>query len=43
MKDKLFNLGFERVGSSAEQLLAVVKSDTVKWGKVIKDAGIRTN
>ena len=41
LKDRLFNLGVEPVGSTPEQLLGVVKSDVAKWGKVIKEAGIR--
>ena len=42
-KEKLFRAGFEPVGSSAEQLLASVKSETAKWGKLIKEAGIRAD
>ena len=42
-KEKLFNLGMEVVGSSPEQLEAMVKSETAKWRKVIKDAGIRAD
>lgn len=42
-KEKLFNLGMEVVGSSPEQLEAMVKSEVAKWSKVIKDAGIRAD
>lgn len=42
VKEKLFNVGIEVVGSSPEQFAAMMKSDMAKWGKVIKDAGIRT-
>ena len=41
IKERLFRVGFEAVGSTAASLLAVVKADIAKWGKVIKDAGIR--
>ena len=41
IKEKLFSLGLEAVGSSPEQLAAAVKSEIVSMGKVIKDAGIR--
>ena len=42
-QEKLFNLGMEVVGSSPEQLDAMVKSETAKWRKVIRDAGIRAD
>lgn len=42
-KEKLFRTGFEPVGSSAEQLLASVKSETAKWGRLIREAGIRAD
>ena len=42
-KEMLFNLGMEVVGSSPEQLEAMVKSEVAKWRKVIKDAGIRAD
>jgi tripartite-type tricarboxylate transporter receptor subunit TctC len=41
VKEKLFNLGVEAVGSSAEQFGAAVRSDISKLGKLIKDAGIK--
>ena len=37
------NIGVETVGSSPEELAARIKSDIAKWGKVIKDAGIRVD
>jgi tripartite-type tricarboxylate transporter receptor subunit TctC len=33
-------LGLDTVGSSPEQLAAIIRSDIDKWAKVIKDAGI---
>ncbi|MBI3938241.1 MAG: tripartite tricarboxylate transporter substrate binding protein [Betaproteobacteria bacterium] len=41
VKEKLFNIGAEVVGSSPAQLAALVKSDMVTSGKLIRDAGIR--
>jgi tripartite-type tricarboxylate transporter receptor subunit TctC len=43
VKERFFNSGEETIGSSPEQLAATVKSDIAKWGKVIKDAGIRAD
>jgi tripartite-type tricarboxylate transporter receptor subunit TctC len=41
VKAKFFNSGVETVGSSPEQLAATVKVEMARWGKVIKDAGIK--
>ena len=41
VKEKLFNTGTEAVGSSAEALATLVKSDRAKTGKLLKDSGIR--
>ena len=41
LKKRLFNAGVEPVGNSPEQLAAMVKSEMHRWGKVIKDTGIR--
>jgi tripartite-type tricarboxylate transporter receptor subunit TctC len=43
VKEKLFNTGAEAVGTSPEQLTAAGQSDMARWGKVIRDAGIRSN
>ena len=43
MKEKFFDSGTEVVGSSPEELATTMKSDMAKWGKVIKDIGIRAN
>jgi len=40
VKDTLFGLGIEPVGSSPQELMALMKSDIARLGKVIKDAGI---
>ncbi|MBI4191135.1 MAG: tripartite tricarboxylate transporter substrate binding protein [Betaproteobacteria bacterium] len=41
VKQRFSDVGTETVGSSPEQLAATVKSDMVKWRKLIKDAGLR--
>ena len=41
VKEKFLNAGSEVVGSSPEQSAATIKSDIVKWSKVIKDANIK--
>lgn len=41
VKERLFNIGVETVGSSPEELATTVKSEMAKLGKVIRDAGIR--
>jgi tripartite-type tricarboxylate transporter receptor subunit TctC len=42
-KSQLFKTGSEAVGSTPEELGAAVKSDIAKYGKVIKEAGIKVN
>jgi tripartite-type tricarboxylate transporter receptor subunit TctC len=41
VKERFLNVGVDVVGSSPEELAAAVKSDMVRLGKMIKDAGIR--
>lgn len=41
VKAKFLSTGVETAGSNPEKLAATVKSDTIKWGKVIREAGIR--
>jgi tripartite-type tricarboxylate transporter receptor subunit TctC len=43
VKQRFFNAGAEVVASSPEQFAAVIKSDIVRMGKVIKDAGIKVD
>jgi len=38
---RLADQGFEPVGNSPEEFGAYIKSEIAKWGKVIRDAGIR--
>ncbi len=41
VKEKLFNTGIEVIASSPMQLAATMKSEIVRLGKIIRDAGIR--
>lgn len=41
VKDRLFHAGIETVASTPERLASTVKSEIIRLGKVIKDAGIR--
>ena len=41
--DKLASQGAELVGDSPDQFRAYIDSETKKWAKVIKDAGVKTD
>lgn len=41
VKDALLGLGIEAVGSTPEELGEIMNSEVRKWGKLIRDAGIR--
>lgn len=41
MKDKLLAAGIQPVGNTPEQFAAFIKSETARFAKVIKDAGIK--
>lgn len=41
IKEKFIAMGVEGVGTTPEELTNLIKSEIVKWGKVIKEAGIR--
>jgi len=43
IKEKLFASGMEVVGNSPDAFAAIVKQEVQRWGKVIKEAGIREN
>ena len=43
VKEKFLSAGVETVGSSPEELAAIIKADMTAMGKVIKDAGIRAD
>ena len=41
IKERLLGMGAEPVGSTQEQFGAFIKSETAKWGKVIRDGNIK--
>jgi tripartite-type tricarboxylate transporter receptor subunit TctC len=41
VKDTLLKSGVEAVGGPPEQVVAMLKTEMAKWGRLIKDAGIR--
>ena len=41
MKSRFLELGADVVGDAPQEFSATIKADMVKWGKVIKEAGIR--
>jgi tripartite-type tricarboxylate transporter receptor subunit TctC len=43
VKEKLADQGLTTVGDTPEQFRAFIASETAKWAKVIKDAGIQTS
>jgi len=43
VKEKFLSAGSETVGSTPEQFAALIRSEIVKVGKLVKDAGIRAN
>lgn len=43
IKQKFFVAGADVVGSTPAELSASIKANMARWGKVIKDAGIRAN
>ncbi len=38
---RMFDLGLEPAGTTAEEFGAFVKADIARWAKVIRDAGVR--
>ncbi|MCC6535540.1 MAG: tripartite tricarboxylate transporter substrate binding protein [Burkholderiales bacterium] len=41
IRDRFMHVGIEPVGSTPDQFAAVVKAEMGKWGKLIKDTGMR--
>ena len=41
VRDRLFDLGLEPVGSTPEELGALVNDNIDKWGKLIRELGVR--
>jgi tripartite-type tricarboxylate transporter receptor subunit TctC len=42
-KERLFGAGTEPIGNSPEEARATVRTEVARWGKVIKELGIKTN
>jgi tripartite-type tricarboxylate transporter receptor subunit TctC len=42
VKDRLFAIGMEVVAGPPDQLLEAMRGEMTKWGKLIKEAGIRS-
>ena len=43
VKERFLKAGVESVGTTPERFAAIVKSEMAKWGKLIKDTGIRAD
>ena len=43
VKERLFATGAEPVGSSPEEFTAIIKTESARMAKLVKDAGIKTN
>ena len=41
VREKLTQLGLDVVGNPPAEFATIIKADTAKWAKVIKDAGIK--
>ena len=41
VKEKLFNQGIDTVGGTPEEFIAYNKAESAKWGKVIREQGIK--
>ena len=41
IKERLATLGFESIASSPEEFGARIRSESEKWGKVIREANIK--
>ena len=42
-KEKIEAAGYDIVGSTPEHLVAFIRSEIVRWGKVVKDSGATIN
>jgi tripartite-type tricarboxylate transporter receptor subunit TctC len=43
VKEKMASLAADSVGSTPEELAALLRSETEKWGILIREAGIKAN
>ena len=41
IKERFLAAGIEAVGSTPEEFTAILKADQAKWGKLIRELGIR--
>ena len=41
LREKYGLIGLDVVGDAPEAFAAIIRNDTAKWAKVIKDAGIK--
>ena len=41
VREKLFNQGIETVGGTPEEFVAYNKAESAKWGRVIREQGIK--
>jgi tripartite-type tricarboxylate transporter receptor subunit TctC len=42
-RERLLAMGLDPVGSPPDEFTAYLKTETVKWGKLVHEAGIRAN
>jgi len=43
LRKKLGNEGADVAGGSAEQFAALIRSETVRWGRIVKESGARVD
>jgi tripartite-type tricarboxylate transporter receptor subunit TctC len=41
VRERLQGMGIEVVGNTPEQFAAFMRSETVKWGRIVKDSGAK--
>ena len=41
LREKFGQIGLDVVGDAPDAFAAIIRNDTAKWAKVIKDAGIK--
>jgi tripartite-type tricarboxylate transporter receptor subunit TctC len=42
-RERLLSMGLDPVGSAPDEFSAYLKTETVKWGKLVREAGIKAN
>jgi tripartite-type tricarboxylate transporter receptor subunit TctC len=43
IKERMFNLGMEPAGNTPEEFAVLVRNDIAKWGKVIRESGVKAD